>query len=186
MTHNLGDVRRTVSTEVTRNVSAIPELLAAAERHAAGFHEGALQRPPTRGFAILTCIDARIDPDKIFGLAPGDANVLRNGGGRAAEALRSLAISQELLGTREIVVLHHTDCGLHAFSTAEIRERLGASLGPAAAEAAATVDFLSFSDTDQNLRDDVALLRASPLLRPETVIAGLVYDVATGRVRQVV
>ena len=166
-------------------MTVLPELLAAAERHAAGFVGGRLQRPPTRGFAILTCIDARIDPDKIFDLSPGDANVMRNAGGRAVEAIRSLAISQELLGTREIVVLHHTDCGLHAFTTDQIRERLGASLGPVAAEAAGQIDFLSFTDMERALRDDVALLRASPLLRPDTRIAGLVYDVATGRVAQI-
>lgn len=166
-------------------MTVLPDLLAAAERHAARFGAGTLQRPPTRGFVILTCLDARIDPDMIFSLAPGDANVIRNAGGRASEAIRSLAISQELLGTREIVVLHHTDCGLRAFSTDEIRERLAANLGPEAAVAADAMDFLSFTDSDQNLRDDVALLRSSPLLRPETLIAGLIYDVATGRVRRV-
>lgn len=166
-------------------MTGLPELLAAAERHADGFDGGQLERPPTRGVAILTCIDARIDPDTIFGLAPGDANVMRNAGGRAVEAIRSLAISQELLGTREIVVLHHTDCGLHAFTTSEIRQRLGASLGPAAAAAASEIDFLSFTDAAENLREDIALLRASPLIRPETQIAGLIYDVATGRLSTV-
>ena len=166
-------------------MTVIPRLLAAADRYAANFHEGRLQRPPTLGVAILTCIDARIDPDRIFGLAPGDANVVRNAGGRAAASIRSLAISQELLGTREIVVLHHTDCGLHAFSTEEIRERIGRSLGPAAAAAAAGIDFLSFDDVDRNLRDDLALLRSSPLLRPDSVIVGYVFEVETGRLREV-
>jgi len=166
-------------------MTVIPELLTAAERHAAAFDQGALPRPPARGVAILTCIDARIDPDKIFDLAPGDANVVRNAGGRAADAIRSLAISQELLGTREIIVLHHTDCGLHAFTTEQIRERLAASLGAEAAAAAAEVDFLSFTDVRDNLRTDLAKLRASLLLRPGTRIVGLVYDVATGRLSAV-
>jgi carbonic anhydrase len=166
-------------------MTVLPDLLAAAERHAADFTGGRLQRPPTRGFVIVTCIDARIDPDKIFDLTPGDANVIRNAGGRASEAIRSLVVSQELLGTREIVVLHHTDCGLHAFGTDEIRARLATNLGPAAAAAAAEMDFLSFTDPEQNLRDDVIFLRSSPLLRPDTVVAGLIYDVWTGRVTRV-
>lgn len=167
-------------------MSVLPDLLSAAERNAIDFTGGRLQRPPTRGFAIVTCIDARIDPDKIFELAPGDANVIRNAGGRASEAIRSLIISQELLGTREIVILHHTDCGLHAFATDDIRARLAANLGPDAAAAAAEMDFLSFTDPEQTLRDDVKFLQESPLLRPETLVAGVIYDVWTGRVRRVV
>lgn len=166
-------------------MSALPRLLAAADRHAADFPFGHLQRPPALGVAILTCIDARIDPDKIFGLAPGDANIVRNAGGHAGEAIRSLAISQELLGTREIVLLHHTDCGLHAFTTEQIRERLAAFLGPAAAEAAAAIDFQSFADPVANLRADLADLRASPLLRPDTHLAGFIYDVTTGELTTV-
>ena len=166
-------------------MTALAKLLAAAERHAADFPFGHLQRPPALGVAILTCIDARIDPDKIFGLAPGDANIIRNAGSHAGEAIRSLAVSQELLGTREIVVLHHTDCGLHAFTTDQIRERFAARLGPAAAKAAAGIDFLSFTDVHENLRADLAKLRASPLLGPDTRIAGFVYDVATGQLTAV-
>jgi carbonic anhydrase len=166
-------------------MSVLPDLLAAAEQHAITFTGGRLQRPPTRGFVIVTCIDARIDPDKIFALAPGDANVIRNAGGRTSEAIRSLVISQELLGTREIVVLHHTDCGLHAFTTEEIRTRLATNLGPDAGVAAAEMDFLSFTDREQTLREDVAFLRTSPLLRPETEVTGLIYDVWTGSVKRV-
>src|SRR4051794_4264833 len=92
------------------------EFIAANQNYAASFSKGDLPMPPARKVAVLTCMDARIDPAKALGLDEGDAHVIRNAGGRASEALRSLAISQELLGTREIVVIHHTDCGMLTFS----------------------------------------------------------------------
>jgi carbonic anhydrase len=166
-------------------MSVVPELLANNERYAVGFPHGELPRPPRRPLAIVTCLDGRIDLHAIFGLGIGEANVIRNAGGRAADALRSLIISQHLLGTREIIVMHHTDCGSRSFSAEEIRQRVAENLGPDAGEQAEAIDFLSLPDLEDSLRADVELLRASPLLFPETIVTGLIYDVHTGRLRVV-
>ena len=163
----------------------LPELLAANQTYAAGFAKGDLPMPPARKVAVLTCMDARIDPAKALGLEEGDAHVIRNAGGLAAEAIRSLAISQELLGTREIVVVHHTDCGMLTFTDEVIRGRLAASLGEEAGAAAAGMAFLPFADVEESVRRDVAAIAASPLIRPDTAVAGFVYDVKTGRLTPV-
>ena len=163
-------------------MSVVPDFLAANERYAAGFTKGALPLPPRRQVAVLVCMDARIDPAKVLGLEEGDAHVIRNAGGRASDdAIRSLAISQQLLGTREAVVIHHTDCGMLTFTNEQLRAKLKDELG---AEAAG-VDFLPFPDLAQSVRDDVAALRRSPLLRPGTAIAGFIYDVTTGKLAPV-
>ena len=155
----------------------LSEFLAANHRYRAGFTKGALPMPPGRKVAILVCMDARIDPAKVLGLEEGDAHVIRNAGGRASDdAIRSLAISQQLLGTREIIVIHHTDCGMLTFTNEQLREQLRSALG---AEASA-IDFLPFSDVPRSVREDVAALRASPLLMPGIPIAGLIYDVRSG------
>jgi carbonic anhydrase len=160
----------------------VDELLAANERYAASFDKGDLPLPPARQVAILVCMDARIDPAKALGLAEGDAHVVRNAGGRASDdALRSLAISHELLGTREVVVIHHTDCGMLTFTNEQIRQRLRDRLGADTSG----VDFLPFGDLDQSVRDDVAIIRASPLIPDDVAISGFVYDVRTGRLRRV-
>ena len=160
----------------------LDELLAANERYAAGFDQGDLPPSSARHLAILVCMDARIDPAKILGLAEGDAHVLRNAGGRASDdALRSLAIAHELLGTREVVVVHHTDCGMMSFTNDQLRQRLRARLGVDAAG----IDFLPFSDLDQSVRDDVATIRASPLVPDDIAVSGVVYDVRSGRLRRV-
>jgi carbonic anhydrase len=160
----------------------VDEFLAANETYAAGFAKGGLPLPPARQVAILVCMDARIDPAKALGLAEGDAHVIRNAGGRASDdALRSLAISHELLGTREVVVVHHTDCGMLTFSNEELRQRLRDRLGADASG----VDFLPFGDLEQSVRDDVATIRASPLVPDDVAVSGLVYDVRTGRLRRV-
>ena len=157
------------------------ELLAANERYAARFHKGALPLPPARRVAIVTCMDARIDPAKALGLDEGDAHVIRNAGGRAQDALRSLVISQRLLGTREVVVLHHTDCGMLTFTDDELRDKVRHELGADASHIA----FLPFKDLDESVRLDVAYLRASPLIPADVPIRGFVYDVRTGTVREV-
>ncbi len=163
-------------------MAVIDEFLVANERYAAGFDKGDLPLPPARRVAVLVCMDARIDPAKALGLAEGDAHVIRNAGGRASDdALRSLAISHELLGTREVVVIHHTDCGMLTFSNDQIRQRLRESLGADASG----IDFLPFGDLDQSVRDDVAAIRSSPLVPDDVAVSGFVYDVRTGRLRRV-
>src|SRR5215217_811733 len=117
------------------------QFLKANEAYAASFSKGELALPPARKVAVVVCMDARIDPAKALGLEEGDAHVIRNAGGRAADALRSLAISHELLGTREIVVIHHTDCGMLTFSNDDIRQKLADELGPEAGKEAAKIDF---------------------------------------------
>jgi carbonic anhydrase len=166
-------------------MSLVPEFIAANEQYAARFAKGDLPMPPGRKVAIVVCMDARIDPARALGLEEGDAHVIRNAGGLARDAIRSLAISQELLGTREIVVIHHTDCGMLTFTNEDIREKLADSLGPEAGAAAQEVDFQPFPDVEQSVRDDLAALRGSPLLRKDVPITGFVYDVKTGRLKEV-
>ena len=161
------------------------ELIAANARYAASGRTHHLPQRPGRRLAVLTCMDARIDTFSALGLDLGDANILRNAGGRAAPALRSLAVCCGFLGVREIVVIHHTDCGLLDASNDEIRARLGREIGPEAAAAAAGIDFLPFPDLDQSVREDVALIRASPLIPDDVTVRGFVYYVETGRLQEV-
>lgn len=157
------------------------ELLAANERYASRFDKGHLPLPPARRVAIVTCMDARLDPAKALGLSEGDAHVIRNAGGRAHEALRSLVISQRLLGTREVVVIHHTDCGMLTFTDDELRGKVRADLGADASHIA----FLPFRSLDESVRQDVAYLRSSPLIPEDVPVRGFVYDVRTGTVSEV-
>jgi carbonic anhydrase len=159
-------------------MAALPELLEANRRYAAGFTKGSLQTPPRLHVAILTCMDARLDPARMLGLEEGDAHVIRNAGGRPTEdAIRSLVISQLLLGTREVVVIHHVECGMLSFSNDDLRQKIRADLGADASN----IDFLPFSDLAQSVRDDVAELRRSPLLLKDAPISGFIYDVKSGR-----
>jgi carbonic anhydrase len=162
-------------------MSEVPKFLKANERYAASFTKGHLPMPPARQVAIVACMDARLDPARVLGLEEGDAHVIRNAGGRAADALRSLAISQQLLGTREVAVIHHTDCGMLTFTDAQLRKQLHDGLG-----VDTELEFLSFTDLDASVRDDVAAIRRSPLLIRDLPVSGFVYDVKTGRLRQVV
>jgi carbonic anhydrase len=158
------------------------EFLAANKAYAERFDNGELPRAPARQVAVVTCMDARIQPEAILGLRSGDAHVIRNAGGRAGEALRSLVISQRLLGTSEIVVLHHTDCGMLLFTNQQLADKIQAELGVDVHGQ----DFLPLTDLEQGVRDDVALLRASPLISPHIPISGAIYDVHTGLVHEVV
>ena len=137
--------------------------------------------PPARQVAILTCMDARIVPARIFGLEEGDAHVIRNAGGLAKEGLRSLIISQRLLGTNAIAVIHHTDCGMLTFENDDARAKVKEDLGADASD----IDFMPFPDLEQSVRDDVAFLSESPLIADDTEIRGFVYDVATRRLNEV-
>jgi carbonic anhydrase len=167
-------------------MTVVPELLAANECYAAQFTYGDLPVPPAKRLVVLTCMDARIDPLRALGLKEGDAHVLRNSGGRpTSDMLRSLAVSQEMLGTREIVVIHHTECGSVRITNELMRERLAENIGRDAAIAANVIDFLPFRDLAQSVRDDLAVLRATPLLRPETEVSGFIFDVKTGRIHAV-
>jgi carbonic anhydrase len=161
------------------------ELLEANSRYAARFEIGDLPRPPAKNLAILTCLDARIMPAQLLGLDPGDAAVIRNAGGRAADAIRSLAVATRLLGVRAILVIHHTDCGLNGVSNDQIREKFAKEVGPEAGAVANSVDFLAFTDLDQSVRDDVAFIRESPLIASDIAVHGMVYDVRTGELRMV-
>ena len=160
----------------------LPGLQAANARYAASFTKGDLPMPPARHVAVLACMDARLHPEKFLGLEEGDAHVIRNAGGRASDdALRSLIISYKLLGTREFVVIHHTDCGMLTFSNDQIREMLKNDTG---ADASA-IDFLPFSDLEASVREDVRTIRSSPLIPDDITVTGFVFDVKTGRLSEV-
>lgn len=138
-------------------------------------------RPKTK-VAIVTCMDSRLHVAQALGLALGDAHILRNAGGRVTEdMLRSLVISEQQLGTREIVVLHHTDCGAQTFTNQEFQEQLKDELGVDVSD----TDFLPFSDVEESVRDDMTILRNSPLIPDDVIISGAVYDVDTGRMTEV-
>jgi carbonic anhydrase len=157
-------------------------LLEANERFASSFEEGDLEITPRRGVLVLTCIDARIDPAKALGLEIGDAHVLRNAGGRASDdAIRSALVSSWLLGTREYVVIHHTGCGMLSFTDDALRERIREEKGADVGDH----DYLTFSDLDQSVRDDVARLRDEKALPDDVTVSGFVYEVETGRLRPV-
>jgi carbonic anhydrase len=182
-------------------MSVLPEVLAANETYAAEFGDlASLALPPARHFAILTCMDARLDPAKYAGLSEGDAHVIRNAGGRASDdAIRSLVISYKLLGTREWFVVHHTNCGMQFFTDDVMRGLLAASLetaaldengfhdvgtGPGSTEGA-YVDWLTIADLDQSVVDDVTRIRNHPLVPADIPVYGYVYDVSTGRLVEV-
>ena len=151
------------------------------ERFSESFDRSALTAAPLTGLAILTCMDARILVEDALGLRVGDAHIIRNAAGLASEdAIRSLIVSQQLLGTREIIVIAHTRCGLHGASEADLRERVVLSTG-----FATDMAFGAFDDLDTMVREQVEILRDEPALL-ETSVRGLVYDVETGRLRAVV
>ncbi|MXQ49084.1 carbonic anhydrase [Streptococcus pneumoniae] len=138
-------------------------------------------RPKTK-VAIVTCMDSRLHVAQALGLALGDAHILRNAGGRVTDdMIRSLVISQQQLGTREIVVLHHTDCGAQTFTNPEFHEQLQRDLGVDVSDK----DFLPFTDIEESVREDMQLLKDSPLIPEDVIINGAVYDVDTGRMTEI-
>jgi len=165
-------------------MSELPALLRANEAFAAAFDGRELSRPPRRRVAVLTCIDARLHPERFLGFELGDAHVLRNAGARASDdAIRSLLVSSWLLGTREVLVIHHTDCGLATTTDDEIvrtvREASGVDLSDVA--------FLTFADPEACLRGDVDRIRELGDRLPAGVrVTGLMYDVRTGALTEVV
>ena len=157
--------------------------LKANQTYAETFAHGHLPMPPGRRVAVLTCMDARLHPEKFLGLEIGDAHMIRNAGGRASDdAIRSLVISQRLLGTNEIAVIHHTDCGMLTFTNKQLADKIQQDLGVNVGKQ----DFMPFKDLEQSVRDDVATLRASPLIPKDIPINGAIYDVKTGELRSVV
>ena len=182
-------------------MSVLPEVLAANAAYAADFGDKSqLALPPARQFAVLTCMDARLDPAKYAGLAEGDAHVIRNAGGRASDdAIRSLVISYKLLGTKEWFVIHHSDCGMEFFTDEVIRGLLAQSLETAALGAdgfhdvgsgpghseAKYIDWLTIADQTSSVLEDVNRIRNHPLVPSRIPIYGYVYDVRTGRLIEV-
>jgi carbonic anhydrase len=182
-------------------MTVLDEVLAANEAYAAGFGDkGQLALPPARGFAILTCMDARLDPAKYAGLREGDAHVIRNAGGRVSDdAIRSLVISYKLLGTKEWFVIHHTNCGMEFFDDTVIRGLLANSLetaeltetgfrdvgaGPGSTEGD-FVDWLTIADQASSVVADVNRIRSHPLVPRTIPVYGYVYEVETGRLIEV-
>jgi carbonic anhydrase len=156
-------------------------LLRNNEAYASSFDKGDLPLPPGRKVAVLACMDARLDPARILGLEEGDAHVIRNAGGVASDdAIRSLALSQHLLGTEEIVLLHHTDCGMLTFTDEDFAQKMETETGNRPEWRAH-----SFKDLDQDVRDTVQRIKESPFVPSTDNIRGFVYEVETGRVREV-
>jgi carbonic anhydrase len=163
-------------------MSVVDDFQKANQTYAASFKEGDLPLPPAKKVAILTCMDARIHPAKALGLNLGDAHVIRNAGGRAStDALRSLIISEQLLATDTIVVIHHTDCGMLTFSNQDLRDKLQQEFHASADN----IDFLPFKDLEQSVRDDIATIKASPFIPSSITVAGFIYDVHTGQIHPV-
>lgn len=157
-------------------------LRAANEIYADGFTKGGLTARPTRRLAIVTCMDARLDPAKFLGLEEGDAHVIRNAGGLVTDdALRSLVISHWLLGTEEVAVLAHTDCGMLTFSNDDLRAKLREEAGADASD----VDFKPFRSLQESVRKSVRTIRDSPLLPDSLEVSGWIYDVRSGRIEEV-
>jgi carbonic anhydrase len=162
-------------------MSVTDELLENARRYAATFDKGDLPLPPARQIAIVACMDARLNPYGLLGLSEGDAHVIRNAGGViTADEIRSLSISQRLLGTREIVLIHHTDCGMLTFTDDDFRNQVLADTGIKPEWAAE-----AFSDLEQDVRQSIARITASPFIPSKDSVRGFVYDVRTGRLDEV-
>jgi carbonic anhydrase len=161
----------------------VTSVVEANQKFAESFDKGDLEIPPAHNIAVLTCIDAQIDPAKALRLDIGDAHVIRNAGGRASDdAVRSLLISSWLLGTREFLVIHHTDCGMAMFTDEAMEEIIAERSGEDVSE----VDFLTFRDLDQSVRDDVDRIRSLGPIPADATVSGHVYDVRTGTLREVV
>ena len=162
-------------------MSSSDELLQNNEAYAASFDKGALPLPPATRVAVVACMDARLNPYGLLGLQEGDAHIIRNAGGVVTDdEIRSLTISQRLLGTEEIILIHHTDCGMLTFTDDEFKASIQMDTGIKPEWAAE-----AFSDLDEDVRQSIARIRASPFIPNKNSIRGFVYDVETGRLREV-
>ena len=162
-------------------MSVTDELVRNNESYARTFKKGDLPMPPAKHVAVLACMDARLDVHKILGLEEGEAHVIRNAGGVATEdAIRSLVISQRLLGTNEIILIHHTDCGMLTFKDDNVKGKIESEVGirpPFALEA--------FGDAERDVEQSIARIKASPFIPHKTNVRGFVYDVRTGNLNEV-
>jgi carbonic anhydrase len=178
----------------------LKEVLQANQGYSADFDKGDLPMPPGRRFAILTCMDARLDPAKYAGLSEGDAHVIRNAGGRASDdAIRSLVISYKLLGTREWFVIHHTDCGMETFNNDIMGDLLSKSLKTASVDATGWhdsgegpgcregkyINWLTINNQAESVLEDVARIKSHPLVPADIPVYGYIYDVKSGRLLEV-
>jgi carbonic anhydrase len=162
-------------------MSATEDVLRNADQYASGFDKGDLPMPPGKKLAVVACMDARLLPTRVLGLDEGDAHVIRNAGGVVTDdTIRSLAISQHLLGTEEIVILHHTDCGMLTFSDEEFAERLERETGSRPGW-----DAQAFEDLDVDVRDSIDRIKGSPFVPRTDSVRGFIYEVETGRLREV-
>jgi carbonic anhydrase len=162
-------------------MSVTDDLVQANENYAANFDKGDLAMPPAKHTIVVTCMDARLLPSRFLGLEEGDAHVIRNAGGRVQDALRSIVISQRLLGTDEVLVIHHTDCGMQTFQNEDLYAKVQEDLGADASD----IDFLPFPDLEQSVRDDVKFLEDSALVPDDVSVRGFVYDVKNGKLSEV-
>ena len=162
-------------------MSVTDELLRNAEEYAANFDKGELPLPPAKQVAVVACMDARLIPTRVLGLEEGDAHVIRNAGGVVTDdQIRSLAISQRLLGTQEIILIHHTDCGMLTFTDDEFKRSVQEDTGIKPEWAAE-----AFHDLDEDVRQSIARILASPFIPNKDSVRGFVYEVETGRLREV-
>ncbi len=162
-------------------MSVTDELLENNAAYAASFDKGDLPLPPGKKVAVVACMDARLNPYGALGLQEGDAHVIRNAGGVVTDdEIRSLAISQRLLGTEEIILIHHTDCGMLTFTDDEFKRSIQEEVGIKPEWAAE-----SFADLDEDVRQSIARIKASPFIPRKDSVRGFVYDVATGKLREV-
>ena len=162
-------------------MSNTDDLLKNAERYRESYGAGGLPSPPQKKVAVVSCMDARLNPHAILGLEEGDAHVIANAGGVITDdEIRSLAISQRLLGTEEVVLIHHTDCGMLTFTDDEFKRRIQEDTG-----VEPTWSAEAFSDLDEDVRQSIARIEASPFVPNKGSIRGFVFDVATGDLREV-
>ncbi|HJX08773.1 MAG TPA: carbonic anhydrase [Actinomycetota bacterium] len=163
-------------------MTAVDEVLDRNRTYAGAFSDGDAPARPTLRLAVLTCIDGRVQPARFLRLGAGEAHVIRNAGGRCTDdALRSLIVSTRLLGTRECMVIHHTDCGMQTFTNEEVRTKLKSETGASADD----IDFMPFTDLAASARVDVRTIRGNPLLPDDLDVTAWIYDVRTGTLERV-
>ena len=162
-------------------MSVTDEVLRNNQAYAEAFDKGELAIPPAKRLAVIACMDARLDPNRLLGLNEGDAHVIRNAGGVVTDdEIRSLAISQRLLGTEEVILIHHTDCGMLTFTDDDFRNQILADTGIKPEWAAE-----AFTDLDEDVRQSIARIKVSPFIPRKDSVRGFVYDVENGRLREV-